>query len=82
MEWPGEREAEMTEYVAKGSVRGTCGYVHRTVEGAARCALRDQRACHRLGGGAYSDRIVERSDGSPMTEEEYSRAEEIMNPEH
>lgn len=56
------REAAMqtieTTYTTSGSVRGTCGHQHHTVEAAAECMARDARACRSLGGGAYSDRHV------------------------
>ena len=44
---------------AVGSVRG---HAHRTEAAAEACALRDQRRCASLGGGAYSDRAVHRGD--------------------
>jgi hypothetical protein len=54
-------------------VRGNCGRLHRTIRGAARCALADQRACKRQGG--YSDRklVVIGKDGFRRrpTEAEY-----------
>lgn len=54
-------------YEAKGSVRGSCGHQHATIGGAYRCAVRDNRACRRLGQGCYSDRQVYRTDCEPMT---------------
>lgn len=59
-----------TTYTTRGSVRGGCGHKHLTVSAAQRCADADQRACARLGGGAYSDRVVERSDGSRLNDSE------------
>ena len=58
-------------YTCKGPVRGECGHTHRTLVGAARCLHRDQRACTlytSLGGGAYSDRTIVRTDGEEMSE--------------
>ena len=69
-----------TTYHAIGSVRGSCGHTHLTPESAARCAQRDSRACHRLGGGAYSDRGVERIDGQAMTIAECEAADSITHP--
>lgn len=57
-------------YRAVGLVRGSCGHAHRSVGAAVRCARRDARACASLGGGAYSDRVVRRADGQPLTEDE------------
>lgn len=44
-------------YIVYGSVRGLVGE-HRTQRGAERSADKDRRACHSLGGGAYSDAQV------------------------
>lgn len=57
-------------YVAKGSVRGSCGHSHRSLRTATACAARDAKACASLGGGAYSDRIAVRADGVPLSEDE------------
>jgi hypothetical protein len=57
----------MTTYQADGSVRGSCGHNHKTAGAAWRCANRDQHDCGNLGGGAYSDRAVVRSDGEPLS---------------
>jgi hypothetical protein len=57
-------------YEAKGAVRGGCGHRHRSIDGALRCAERDQRSCSKLGGGAYSDRTVCREDGQPLDDDE------------
>jgi hypothetical protein len=59
----------MPTYKAKGSVRGSCGHKHRSIGAALRCAQRDNRDCHRVGG--YSDRTVVRCDGEIMTEAEH-----------
>lgn len=56
-----------TTYHAIGSVRGECGHRHATIAGAERCRQRDSDQCGRLGGGAYSDREVARTDGEPLT---------------
>lgn len=63
-------------YAAEGSVRGNCGHKHRTIEGAAACADRDQRACASQGAGCYSDRIVVRTDGMPLTDAEEQAIED------
>jgi hypothetical protein len=55
-------------YTTIGSVRGSCGHAHRTLSAAQACADADQRACRRRFG--YSDRVVRRSDGSPLSEQE------------
>jgi hypothetical protein len=60
-------------YVTEGSVRGSCGHKHRTLDGAIRCL-------HREGQGGYTDRsiytvandgareeLVELEDGSYVT---------------
>lgn len=57
-------------YHAIGSVRGPCGHEHRSIETAERCRRRDAAACHALGGGAYSDRVVLRTDGEPLNDAE------------
>lgn len=69
----------MKTYLSVGDVRGECGHVHRTAVSAARCTLRDMRQCHRLGGGAYSDRTVKSVNGE-LTESEKQEVEEILNP--
>ena len=43
-------------YTTWGSVRGTCGHKHRTIEAALACIYRDSVGCTRQGG--YSDRHV------------------------
>lgn len=60
----------MSTYTTRGSVRGGCGHRHKTIESALACAERDARACASLGGGAYSDRRVARTDGTPLTDAE------------
>ena len=59
-----------TTYHAIGSVRGACGHAHRSIAAAVRCAHRDELACRRAGGGAYSDRVVKRTDMVALTEDE------------
>jgi hypothetical protein len=54
------------KYVMIGDVRGECGHQHRTIFGAAKCAMRDQAACKRAGG--YSDRKPEHLDGSQISD--------------
>lgn len=48
--------AEVVGYTTQGSVRGSCGHVHRTERAAEACAARDERGCASQGG--YSDRGV------------------------
>lgn len=55
-------------YISSGSVRGSCGHNHRTVEGAFNCVKRDRKDCFRQRG--YSDRWIKRSDGLPLSENE------------
>ncbi len=65
-------------YTTVGSVRGTCGHNHLTVEAAARCGAKDDRGCAVAGG--YSDReVVKLVDGEreEMTEEEYQAVSDV-----
>jgi hypothetical protein len=55
----------MTTYTTTGSVRGSCRHQHRTIEAAYRCIVRDSRGCERQGG--YTDRHVQRTDGTPLS---------------
>ena len=64
-------------YEATGSVRGSCGHRHVSLRAACRCAASDQRACHRLGGGAYSDRTVVCVDGD-LTDDECHEIDYIL----
>lgn len=59
-------------YTTRGAVRGCCGHRHRSLRAAARCCYRDLLDCERQGG--YSDRMVERLDGEPLTDEEHEVA--------
>jgi hypothetical protein len=63
--------ATRTAYTCKGSVRGSCGHVHRTLSGASQCCKRDRRACKKQGG--YSDRDVRNADGTQLSENEYHK---------
>lgn len=70
----GETETVMT-YESVGSVRGGCGHAHKTPEAAGRCTRRDQHGIARAYPStfptkAYSDRVVQRSDGAVMVETE------------
>ena len=69
--------ADYTFYHASGSVRGSCGHMHRTIVAAYRCAQRDVRDCHALGGGAYSDRVVARTDGEALTDDEQAELDAL-----
>ena len=60
-----------TTYTTDGSVRGSCGHRHRSIRLAVQCQRRDQRQCSVVGG--YSDRRVVRTDGRPLSEDEYRR---------
>lgn len=59
----------MTQYTAKGSIRGSCGHRHKHIHTAVQCAQVDQKDCSKVGG--YSDRTVVRCDGEPLTVEEW-----------
>lgn len=49
-----------TTYTTEGSIRGSCGHKHRTIETARKCLQEDQAGCRSQGG--YSDRrIVEQT---------------------
>jgi hypothetical protein len=62
-------DKEKITYTCTGSVRGSCGIRHRALRAAAACCRDDMRWCQRQGG--YSDRAPLRSDGEPLTEEEF-----------
>ena len=66
-------------YDVRGSVRGTISTNHRTLSGAVRSMLRDARSCASLGGGAYSDAGVERSDGEPLTDDELDTVADLAD---
>lgn len=55
-------------YTTTGSVRGSCGHSHKSLETAAKCLRRDREGCCSQGG--YSDRSVVRIDGEPLTDDE------------
>ncbi len=61
-----ETETMNITYTTDGSVRGTCGHKHRTVEAAYKCLEEDQQGCESQGG--YSDRHVEQTDGDDLTD--------------
>lgn len=61
-----------TSYTTRGSVRGGCGHIHRSIEAAAKCCREDQAGCKRQGG--YSDRdlvVLENGRRRKPTEDEY-----------
>jgi hypothetical protein len=64
-------------YTTRGSVRGSCGHKHRSIETAARCQLGDQKDCNQAGG--YSDRQVVRVDGKDLTEGEVAHLENELD---
>jgi hypothetical protein len=64
-------------YEARGRVRGSCGHRHRSILTACKCVNQDYRACRKLGGGAYSDRVVRRLDGEPLSEAEDTEVVEV-----
>lgn len=47
-----------SRYTTWGSVRGDCGHAHETIVAAVKCLDYDRQCCRKLGGGAYSDRMV------------------------
>jgi hypothetical protein len=53
-----------TRYVCVGSVRGSCGVAHRSLDAAIKCLDDDGRWCRRQGG--YSDRHIEYADGTQL----------------
>ena len=63
-------------YTTRGSVRGSCGHEHRSLEAAVACLQRDQHGCSRAGG--YSDRRVVRSDGATLTSDEMAALSAIV----
>ncbi len=65
----------MIGYEAAGSVCGSCGHHHRTIATAYACADAHGRAIGRAYPStfptrAYSDRVVCRLDGEPLSEAE------------
>lgn len=64
-----------------GEIRGDCGHVHRTLQGAQKCLARDIAGCKSQGG--YSDRQIRivfdntyplgRALGRALTEEEWDQ---------
>ena len=56
----------VVRFTTWGSVRGGCGHLHLTREGAEKCAARDRRLCHMQGG--VSDRLLRRIEGNTLTE--------------
>lgn len=64
-------------YIARGSVRGSCGHKHRTIAAAQTCCEKDQRDCRSLGGGAYSDRSVTPVDSGRFRDLTGSEQEEL-----
>jgi hypothetical protein len=63
----------MLGYTTRGSVRLGCGHTHKTLAKAEVCRLNDMRACRAVGG--YSDRIVIRANGDPLSAFEIDRLE-------
>ena len=56
-------------YTTEGSVCGGCDHHHRSIRTAQECADRHLARIQRYNGrNAYSDRVVVRSDGRPLTE--------------
>ena len=51
-------ERKKIYYQAIGSVRGSCGHLHRTIEAAEKCCEKDKARCSRMTGRCYSDREV------------------------
>jgi hypothetical protein len=69
-----------TTYSTHGSVRGSCGHEHRSVEAAARCLRKDMADCVSVGG--YSDRSVVASDDEPLDDYDDALVRAIVNGEH
>lgn len=51
-------EIKRIGYTTYGSIRGQCAHLHRTLEGAERCASRDLHLCGAQSRGSYSDRVA------------------------
>jgi len=62
-------------YYTRGSVRGCCAHIHRSIGAALACIERDMSGCVSQGG--YSDREVVRADG-----EDFTSGEELMLHDH
>ena len=65
-----------TSYTTWGSVCGSCGHQHRTIDAAVKCRMRHSAGCCSQGG--YSDRdIYSLADGhrTPLTDLERYDAE-------
>jgi hypothetical protein len=60
---------DSTRYVCVGSVRGSCGIAHRSLDAAIKCLDDDGRWCRRQGG--YSDRHIEHIDGTQLSESDF-----------
>lgn len=56
----------MTYYTTRGSVRGSCGHKHRSIDTAAKCVKRDMGGCK--GQGGYSDRSVAKVEDGELVE--------------
>jgi len=75
----------MTTYEAVGDVRGPCGHQHRTLRGAVRCQHVDGAGVRRAYPStyptrAYSDRVVRRTDGAPLSESEQATLDALYEP--
>lgn len=75
--------SETVYYEASGSVCGSCGHKHRTIEAAQRCADNHGAAIRRKYPStfpcrAYSDRAVKRCDGEPLTEREIEELDDVL----
>jgi hypothetical protein len=62
-------------YVAKGSVRGSCGHKHHTLRAAINCVVRDVKLCASL--GIDSDRDIVRADGVTLNDVEIKECIDI-----
>jgi hypothetical protein len=68
-----------TTYHLYGSVRGSCGHKHKSIEAARRCYLKDSKGCKFQGG--YSDMkpfVMENGKSRGLTQEEYDRYMSII----
>lgn len=70
---------KLLTYSAIGSVRGSCGHKHRSLEAAVACLCRDQRRMTALPGRCYSDREIERSDGRRLDDDDVDYINDLMD---
>lgn len=66
-----------TKYTTLGTVRGSCGHNHKTIQAAYNCLRKDQKDVNSLGGGAYSDRIIVRASMEELDGDEREELDQI-----